>query len=340
MFRYICPDDARLAGYVFVSDRFLMVIDSALGAEGAQRVWEATSAPGALLEDVLEVLVDIGVETLPAFALVELIDARTRAVALAVRGSAVVDLHGSTHSRLVGGGIRTWVEGSAEQIARLTLALDDVIESDAPSLPLGRGVVRADRLEWIVAGVPQPAVAEAAPAPVAASAHANTVAIDRMAIAAYARAADGDAEPAEPAAEPAEPAAGPRRAAPEVPSPPSLPSPPRPQPTRELALRMADRLVPLHEPVVFGRNPQATAHPGSRIEVLRSPRREISQTHLEVSLDGDWLLVRDLRSTNGTIVRAPDGSAQLLRDGAAARVAPGTLLDIGDGAIALFSVVA
>ncbi len=332
MFSYPTPHDVRTAGYAMVADRFLLVIDHAVGADQARRIWEAVETPGVLLEDVLEIIVGIGVESVPGFALLELVDAPSSAVALAVRGTATVDLHGSQHSRYVGGGIRTWVEGSAKHVARISLGLGSDTAGDGETLPLVRGVVRADRLNWVAAGAApaaaEPATGGAVPASSPSSAVPSwavgadpngTLAVDREALAAFAQAAAEQAN----AARDAVPAA----------------APVTPQAPRTLALRLADRIVPLDQPVVLGRNPRAAQHPGMRVEVLPSPRREISQTHLEVRLEGEELVVRDLDATNGTIVRAPDGQARLLRDGAAVRVVTGTLLDIGDGAVALFGVV-
>ena len=96
------------------------------------------------------------------------------------------------------------------------------------------------------------------------------------------------------------------------------------------------RVLELDLPVVFGRAPHPAAHPGARLAPLSSPRREVSGTHVEVRLDGDHLLVRDLDSTNGTVVRHADGSAMLLRGGATARLSEGAVLDIGDGNVARF----
>ncbi len=100
----------------------------------------------------------------------------------------------------------------------------------------------------------------------------------------------------------------------------------------------ADRVLALDLPVVLGRSPRPAAHPGARLVPLPSPRREISGAHLEVRWDGESVVARDLDSTNGTIIREADGSTVLLRHGSTVRVSPEAILDLGDGAIAVFDV--
>jgi pSer/pThr/pTyr-binding forkhead associated (FHA) protein len=64
---------------------------------------------------------------------------------------------------------------------------------------------------------------------------------------------------------------------------------------------------------------------------LPSPRGELSATHLELRESGRAVVVRDLRSTNGSIVHVPGAPARVLIGGESAVVSPGTLIDLGDG---------
>jgi len=57
----------------------------------------------------------------------------------------------------------------------------------------------------------------------------------------------------------------------------------------------------------------------------------VSGNHLEIRQDGDAVVVTDLGSTNGTLVRFSLGRTQRLRSGASLTVLPGTTVDIGDG---------
>ena len=84
----------------------------------------------------------------------------------------------------------------------------------------------------------------------------------------------------------------------------------------------------------IGRNPRPLRIPGVRpVELLTvpSPGGIVSTSHLEISQVGDAVVVTDLGSTNGTLVRFALGRSQKLRSGASLTVLPGTTVDIGDG---------
>lgn len=289
MFRYPTPDDAQRAGFAMVADRFALLVDAAAGDGLAADLWGAMTAPDAAFEDVLSLIAAVGIGSLPDFALVELVDAASSSVAVAVRGTATIDLHGPQRSSYAGSGVGTWVEGSAQHVAGISLGLADAVAA-APLLPLGRGVARADLLEW---GVVSPGADELD------EVDDSTVLGSRR------------------------PGAG-------------LPVPGAPV-TRRYVLRLdPGGALALDHPVVLGRSPRAAQHPGARVVAVASPRKEVSGEHVEARLDGDELVLRDLGSTNGTVVRQPGGQDVLLRGGASARVAPGTVLDLGDGVTAVF----
>ncbi len=92
--------------------------------------------------------------------------------------------------------------------------------------------------------------------------------------------------------------------------------------------------VLLDVPCIVGRNPRAP-----RVVRGRSPRlvrvasasNEVSATHLEVLQLGATVVVTDLDSTNGSIVRVPGRAPRMLRQGESVAVTPGTVVDIGDG---------
>jgi pSer/pThr/pTyr-binding forkhead associated (FHA) protein len=92
--------------------------------------------------------------------------------------------------------------------------------------------------------------------------------------------------------------------------------------------------VPLDVPCLVGRNPSAP-----RVIQGRSPRlvrvasasKEVSATHLEVLQLGATVVVTDLNSTNGSVVRVPGRAPRMLRQGESVAVTPGTVVDIGDG---------
>jgi pSer/pThr/pTyr-binding forkhead associated (FHA) protein len=90
----------------------------------------------------------------------------------------------------------------------------------------------------------------------------------------------------------------------------------------------------LDRPVVVGRRPTAPrvviGTPPSLVAVP-SPTRSVSSSHVEVRQDGQVVVVTDLRSTNGTIVRSPGRVPVKLRQGESTVALPGTIVDVGDG---------
>lgn len=365
MFSYPTPRDAASAGYAMVADRFALLIGADAGGDLAARLWQVLTTDDAEFEDVLSVIAAVGIGHLPDFALVELVDVASSSVSVAVRGVAGVDLHGPQRSSYSGGGVGTWVEGSAQHVAGIALSLPGTTTDEV--LPLGRGVARATGLQW---GVPLPDAVEPAPAatpaavepaappaPPAPAAPAladidplETVAIDRSALAQALPGPRRTGLPAAPPAAPPTPAPGPpttqhdvdddddldertvlgkRRSAAMADTPP---------PAQRFVLRLAPGGdLSLDHPIVLGRSPKAAAHPGARIAAVPSPRKEVSGTHLEVRLEGSQLVVRDLDSTNGTVVRLADGQVSLLRGGASIAVEVHTALDLGDGVTATFA---
>jgi hypothetical protein len=92
--------------------------------------------------------------------------------------------------------------------------------------------------------------------------------------------------------------------------------------------------IPLDVPAFIGRRPIRPRVHGAvapRLVRVPSPLQEVSGTHVEVSQQGTSVVITDLRSTNGTIVRMPGVPPLKLRQGESVVVLPGTLVDIGDG---------
>lgn len=350
MFRYPTPDDAPGAGFAMVADRFALLLGPEAGDDLASALWGAMTVPDAVFEDLLSIIAAVGIGRLPDFALVELVDVASSSVAVAVRGGATIDLHGPQRSSYSGGGVGTWVEGSAQRVGGISLGLDGA--TGGSILPLGRGVARANALQWGETDAAPDAALDAAPraaAPLADIDPLETVTIDRGSLAdAVGPRRRGNAAPtsaprAEASGAASLGAASPQPEATEIddstvlgarrPAGPVVTVPEAPR-TPRYVLRVGDVEHPLDQPVVLGRSPRPGQHPGARIVAVASPRKEVSGTHLEVSVADDHMLVRDLGSTNGTVLRDPAGVASLLRGGASARVEPGTRLDLGDGVTA------
>jgi hypothetical protein len=143
------------------------------------------------------------------------------------------------------------------------------------------------------------------------------------------------ARPAMPAPAPAREESAPRPPVPlvvPVPVPPAAEpeAPPVPQ------LRMPDGAVLEIDggTVYVGRKPALPRVPASgvpRLVTVASPGREVSSTHLAISAVGGAIVVRDMLSTNGTVVKAPGVPARTLLRGESAVLTAGTTLDLGDG---------
>lgn len=86
--------------------------------------------------------------------------------------------------------------------------------------------------------------------------------------------------------------------------------------------------------IVIGRSPSVSRVASSdipRLVTVPSPHQDISRSHVEIRAE-DWhLVVADLHSTNGTLVRAPGRPDQLLHPGQVVVVEPGWAVDLGDG---------
>lgn len=93
-------------------------------------------------------------------------------------------------------------------------------------------------------------------------------------------------------------------------------------------------IVDISRRVVIGRAPSASRVTSSDLPQLvsvPSPRQDISRSHVEVRTE-DWhLVVADLNSTNGTVIRAPGRPEQMLHPGQAVVVEAGWAVDLGDG---------
>jgi len=158
MFRYASVH-GDAASWGLVSDRFLLVV--AADEAFALRAWETLSSARTTLEGVLELLAADGVRAAPDFALVELVDAATGSVAVALRGRGRADLGGTPDQHLSGAGAGSWLEAAAQNITGLTVGIEGAAAGE-PRLPMARGVVRAGSLS---AGLAPGARPDPAPAP-------------------------------------------------------------------------------------------------------------------------------------------------------------------------------
>ncbi len=155
----------------------------------------------------------------------------------------------------------------------------------------------------------------------------------------------------------AAPARGPRHPDLPIGVPPALVEPPTPQarelplfvepvfpagdadlpPVAEFVAVFADGTkVPIDTTVYVGRKPSIPRihiGPAPRLVTLASPTREMSATHLELSVLGGSLVASDMRSMNGTVVHTPGSAPRTLIRGESAVIVPGTRIDLGEGAV-------
>jgi pSer/pThr/pTyr-binding forkhead associated (FHA) protein len=118
---------------------------------------------------------------------------------------------------------------------------------------------------------------------------------------------------------------------------PSDLEPSTPRPGRRFGFRVGGaEPIPLDVPGIVGRRPRAPRVPVAqppRLVTVPSANGEISASHLEVRQVGETVVVTDLRSTNGTIVRMPGSAPLVLRQGGSAVVLPGSTVELGDGVV-------
>ncbi|ROP60677.1 FHA domain-containing protein [Curtobacterium sp. PhB115] len=119
------------------------------------------------------------------------------------------------------------------------------------------------------------------------------------------------------------------------PGDPGLPATASTEPARRVpSVRIADRTFRLDRPVVVGRRPSLprVAH-GTEPELVtvRSSNGQVSSTHVRLHAEGEAVVVQDLRSTNGTVIRPAGAPAYRMPSGASIVALTGTVVEIGDG---------
>ena len=89
----------------------------------------------------------------------------------------------------------------------------------------------------------------------------------------------------------------------------------------------------LNKPIILGRLPAAPLRGGQAVNLVMvaSPEGLVSSTHARVEVQGDVVVVTDLRSTNGTRVIIPGQPSVLLAPGDSMALGVGAIIDLGDG---------
>ncbi|MCJ1713795.1 FHA domain-containing protein [Curtobacterium sp. VKM Ac-2922] len=125
-----------------------------------------------------------------------------------------------------------------------------------------------------------------------------------------------------------------RRAAGVPDGPPVLPAQGEPVRERVPSIRVADRRFRLDRPVVIGRRPalpRIVRGPEPVLVTVPSALGQVSSSHVLVHAEGEAVVVQDLRSTNGTVVRPAGAPPYRMAAGASIVALTGTVVEIGDG---------
>jgi len=114
--------------------------------------------------------------------------------------------------------------------------------------------------------------------------------------------------------------------------------PPR-SPARGRARLSTGRVIELERPVVIGRRPRSTRASSTELPTLvavESPEGDISRSHIEIRAEGEHVLVTDLATTNGTVLRRGGQDPVRLHPNEPTMVVSGDVLDLGDGVTVTF----
>lgn len=301
------------------------------------------------------------------FAIVELSRDASNHATIALRGDVSVDLGSAATSRFTWPEGATWVSADADDLEVVRLSLGAAPQAD-PTLPFSTGVVKASDLVVSLDSV-NIASADATPWTVGPADDADgddhelTVLLEETVARTAHRQRQANMEPfaggssrvdSSPAASIAPMPIAPLAAPPEsaspsspMPGPASSTSPAAPPPRHPQRVDLSSLMRPVTwtlrlpdgneleagSSIVVGRRPWRSDpdETSTYYIVAPSPLREISSKHLEFSVVGDALVARDLESTNGTLILAPNKPPRLLTDGRTVTLDSGDTLDLGEG---------
>lgn len=109
---------------------------------------------------------------------------------------------------------------------------------------------------------------------------------------------------------------------------------PVPRPALGRAVFSTGQVEPLDKNMVIGRQPSVARTPGSvmpRMVQVPSGGGDISRSHAEIRLEGWHVMLRDLNSTNGTVMVRDGQLPHRLGQGEAVIVLDGDVAELGDG---------
>lgn len=282
-----------------VHDGLVALVDPRTPPAAVARLWEVADA-GKGVHEALVALAEAAEGDLPSFALVAL--SQTGVLHAALRGDADVAIGSSAGMRARRGDASSWTEVTAHDVPAVTLRVVGQGGTGVP-LPLVAGVVRAAEVTVTAKGwAPPPRSEETA---VEDHEGLTMVTGDLIRLRAAARA--------------------------------TAPAAAHPGAVRQRAVRLllsTGLVVPLDRTVLLGRAPQTgrvSATDLPRLVTVPSPHQDVSRTHARVRREGEHVVVTDLDSLNGVRVTPPGGAPRRLHPGEPTVVAPGDVVDLGDG---------
>lgn len=112
-----------------------------------------------------------------------------------------------------------------------------------------------------------------------------------------------------------------------------------PRPSLGRVRLSSGEVIELDRALVIGRKPSVSRVQGSdmpRLVSLSNASREVSGSHVEVGLEGWHVMLRDLKSTNGTVLTREGQKPRRLEQGEVAMLVAGDVVQLGGGVSLLF----
>jgi hypothetical protein len=294
---------------LLVTERFLAAFGPATTVSTMSTLWRIAADDTLGLDALIAAIPARGVSAVDSYAIAAL----GRTMTFVVRGSGCADVSvGGRVRRVDARGSEPWYVAELSGVERFALgplqrSPGDLIQQPQ-DLRIDGGVVFGPWLGWSLdAAVAPRSMPTPVQPPPAADPHDTNVLGDLGRRAASLRRHRGE--------------------------PP--PTAPTPETEISAAFRLGDRPPErVDAPVYVGRQPRSPRVTGGilpRLVRVDSPSREVSATHIELRPTHQGLVLTDLESTNGTVVRQPGTGVRRLESGESLPVVPGTLIDIGDG---------
>ena len=302
---------------LLVTERFVGAFGPATSVTTMSGLWRAAADPGCGLDALVAAVPTRGVAAVDAFA----IAAPGPSTVFVVRGGACADVSVAGRMRRIDArGAEPWYVAELPGVERFALGPLQRDPGDlhpaGRDLPIEGGVVFGPWLGWSAVAPARPAPAPAQPC------WSGQYAADPY--------ADLDPDDTNVLGDLGRRAASLRRHRGEPPA-----TAPTPETQQAAAFRVGDKPPERVDTAVYiGRQPRSPRITGPtlpRLVRVDSPSREVSATHIELRPTSDGLVLTDLESTNGTVIRQPGSGVRRLASGESLAVVPGTLIDIGDG---------